>query len=81
MREVRKTEKFDEGFWSLDKALRERVVTVIDDKIGPHPELGKPLHFPLAGFFSKRVGALRIIYTFDYKEVVLCACRWRKEGY
>ena len=80
MREVRRTEKFDEGFWSLGKELQERVVRALE-KLGEKPQLGKPLRSPLAGFFSERVGAIRVIYTYDEKEVVLRECRWRKKGY
>jgi mRNA-degrading endonuclease RelE of RelBE toxin-antitoxin system len=72
--------RFNRDFDGLSKGDRERVEKAIG-KIRAAPELGKPLRAPLSGFYSERVGSLRIIYSFNGASVFLYQCRKRKDGY
>lgn len=55
---------------ALSYELRKRVKRVIETKILVKPAIfGKPLHSPLSGFWSLRVGGVRIVYGIE-KELV-----------
>ena len=80
MRKLHYHDKFIEDLRTLDKSEQERVIHSLE-KIRLNPELGKPLRPPLAGFFSERVGRLRIIYEYDSENIHLRRCRERKKAY
>ena len=56
----------------LSRAVRGRVRTAIEQKLGSHPvEFGKPLRYSLKGARRLRVGDWRVIYKIEPPDVVL----------
>ena len=80
MRKLFYTSEFKSDLDSFDHSVKIRIVKAIS-KIQEKPELGKPLHYPLNGFFAERAGKIRVIYKFDSNFVYLYRCRERDAGY
>jgi addiction module RelE/StbE family toxin len=53
-----------------DRHLFERVDAALTS-LGEEPTIGKPLHGPLAGLRSLRVGDLRIVYRHDAAQLLI----------
>lgn len=68
MRQPVFTPDFDKALQKLDSSIRKLVLKRIEKTLR-NPELGKPLHAPLAGYFSERVLSYRIIYRFSAQTV------------
>ncbi|MDQ7841387.1 MAG: type II toxin-antitoxin system RelE/ParE family toxin [bacterium] len=76
------TRRFQQSFEALDPPIQARVRAALEG-IRLNPHLGKALTGPLAGEFSLRVGAYRIVYTYLPAEeaVWLETVRHRREAY
>ncbi len=72
--------EFLQDYRKLDLAWKRKVDKVID-KITTRPELGKPLHSPLVGFRSERMGSARIVYFIKGDTVIFVYLKHRKEAY
>lgn len=80
MRQPVFTPDFDKALQKLDNALRKLVLKRIQ-KILEKPELGKPLHAPMQGYFSERVLSYRIIYRFSIQTVTFTFLDHRDDVY
>jgi len=58
-------------FGYLPSKAKKEIAKILEEEIAPDPLLGKPLHGPLKGLRSKRVGNLRIIYQIIKNELVI----------
>lgn len=56
------TRRFQQSFEALDPSVQTRIRRALEEARA-NPRIGKALSGPLAGEFSHRVGAYRIIYT------------------
>ena len=58
-------------FDSLPNKIKQEVIKILEDEIALDPLVGKPLHGPLKGLRSRRIGVLRIIYEIIRSELVI----------
>ena len=67
----------------IGKEEGERILSAIKEKLLPDPSSGKRLKGTLAQIWSFRVGAYRILYTFNDTELVVLvlAIDHRREVY
>ena len=54
-----------------NKKLQERILDVLENEITHNPLSGKPLTFQFKGFYSYRVGHLRIIYNIEKETLII----------
>ncbi len=76
------TRRFRQSFEALGPTVRARARKALEE-IRANPRAGKALTGPLTGEFSLRVGAYRIIHTYEPAEdtVWLETVRHRREVY
>jgi mRNA interferase RelE/StbE len=76
------TRRFQKSFEALDPPVQERIRAALGS-IATNPRKGKALTGPLEGEFSLRVGAYRVIYSFDATADVVWVetVRHRREVY
>ncbi|MBI3998340.1 MAG: type II toxin-antitoxin system RelE/ParE family toxin [Armatimonadetes bacterium] len=76
------TRRFQQSFEARASPVQGRVRAALE-KIRTNPRVGKALTGPLSGEFSLRVGAYRVIYSFDPDEdtVWLETVRHRRDVY
>lgn len=74
------SERFIEQLKKLDRRQKELVFKRIG-KILENPQLGKPLHAPLARFLSERLENYRIIYKISGSTVEFAWLDKRKRVY
>ena len=58
-------------FKALPSKAQKEITKILEEEIARNPLLGKPLHGPLKGLRSQRVGNLRIIYQIIKNELVI----------
>lgn len=76
------TRRFQRTFESLDAPVQKRVHRALE-RIQENPQSGRALTGPLAGEYSYRVGAYRIIYRYQAGDdlVWLLTVRHRSDVY
>jgi mRNA interferase RelE/StbE len=62
-----------------DRRLFRRIDRALD-RIAGEPKIGKPLHGPLRGHRSLRVGSLRIVYRFEAGKLVVLVLSIAERG-
>jgi len=81
--ELRYTERARQNIADLDGSIRKRLRKILEGKLAIQPsQHGKPLVGKLAGYWSHRFAAHRVIYRIyeDLRLVVICAVGPRLEG-
>jgi len=65
----------------IDKSWARKLLSQIEEKLGPHPNLGEPLSGEFHGLFKFRVNDYRIIYSKIAEGVLIIRIAHRKEVY
>ena len=77
------TEQAKQAITALDGSIRKQLRRILERKLAVSPyQHGKPLAGRLAGYWSHRFAAHRVIYRIydDFQLVVICAVGSRREG-
>lgn len=54
----------------LDKSIQERILEKLN-LLNANPKLGKPLIGNMAGFWSLRIGKIRVLYQISESELII----------